>query len=478
MRRTLRSTMSPSRPARLQHAGLLRVLGIVPAVAALGLMGCEPDEDKAEDTATSTCDAPVAMAGADLSISVGEPAVLDGSESTFCAEHGVATRTFGWTFETIPTDSSIDVSALSDNRSATAVTPNFVPDVPGDYTLALTVSDPAGDSAPDYVVVRVGVGDDVPVADCGANLSGELGETFTFDASASADPEGARLEYHWALSNKPTCSDLDTSNIYNSGGPSPTLVPDCDGVYSVSLVVSDGIQYSEPAICYAEVRNDDRAPIADAGENYEFGVCADNPFQLNGWGSYDPDGDALTYQWSIARTPADSTVDEGAFDDRTSPEPQFTWDVPGTYIFQLEVHDGYEWSPPDLVVFTVDGDAENNTPVANAGEDVSIEKEVDCESTSYVWTCPDCSGTDIELDGSASFDPDGDAVSYTWSESTGSVGFGNRYSAITDLYLPAQPGAYGVTNTVVYEVDLEVADCEASASDTKEVTFTCTGQRP
>lgn len=457
-------------PAPLAHIPLL--LSSVALFTA-----CEPDKDAAEDTA-STCEAPVAKAGADLDVSVGEPAVLDGSESTFCAEHNVATRTFGWTFETIPTDSSIDVSALSDNRTSTAVAPNFVPDVPGDYTLALTVSDPAGDSAPDYVVVRVAVGDDVPVAHCGSNLSGELGDTFTFDATASTDPEGARLEYGWALSSKPACSTLDSDNIYNSGGPSPTIVPDCDGVYSLSLVVSDGIQYSEPAICYAEVRDDDQAPIADAGDNQEFGVCADNPFELNGWGSYDPDSDPLTYQWTIARLPADSAADEYSFDDATSPSAKFTWDVPGTYIFQLEVYDGYEWSPPDLVVFVVDGDATNNAPEANAGDDVSIEKEVDCESTSYVWTCPDCSGTDIELDGSASFDPDGDEHSYTWSESTGSVTFSNRYSAITDLIIPPQPGEYGVTNTVVYEIDLEVADCEMSDVDTLNVTYQCTGQRP
>ena len=457
-------------PAPLAHIPLL--LGSVALLTA-----CEPDKDAAADTA-SPCEAPVAKAGADLDVSVGEPAVLDGSESTFCADHNAATRTFGWTFETIPTDSSIDVSALSDNRTSTAVTPNFVPDVPGDYTLALTVSDPAGDSAPDYVVVRVAVGDDVPVAHCGSNLTGELGETFTFDATASTDPEGARLEYGWALSSKPACSELDSDNIYNSGGPSPTIVPDCDGVYSLSLVVSDGIQYSEPAICYAEVRDDDQAPIADAGDNQEFGVCADNPFELNGWGSYDPDSDPLTYQWSIARLPAESTADEYSFDDATSPSAKFTWDVPGTYIFQLEVYDGYEWSPPDLVVFVVDGDATNNAPEANAGDDVSIEKEVDCESTSYVWTCPDCSATEIELDGSASFDPDGDEHSYLWSESTGSVTFSNRYSAITDLNIPPQPGEYGVTNTVVYEIDLEVADCELSDVDTLNVTYQCTGQRP
>ena len=93
-------------------------------------------------------------------------------------------------------------------------------------------------------------------------------------------------------------------------------------------------------------------------------------------------------------------------------------------------------------------------------------------------TCADCSALDVELDGSMSFDPDGDAHTYLWSENTGSVTFGNRYSAITDLFLPAQPAEYGVTTTVVYEIDLEVADCEQSDTDTMNVTYQCTGERP
>ena len=317
------------------------------------LTACEPDKEAAVDTA-SPCEAPVAQAGADLDVSVGEPAVLDGSESTFCAEHNAATRTFGWTFETIPTDSSIDVSALSDNRTSTAVTPNFVPDVPGDYTLALTVSDPAGDSAPDYVVVRVAVGDDVPVAHCGSNLSGELGDTFTFDATASTDPEGARLEYGWALSSKPACSTLDSDNIYNSGGPSPTIVPDCDGVYSLSLVVSDGIQYSEPAICYAEVRDDDQAPIADAGDNQEFGVCADNPFELNGWGSYDPDSDPLTYHGASLVCPPKARLTSTASTmlRRRPPSSPGTSRAPTSSSLKCTTATS---GRPDLVVFVVDG---------------------------------------------------------------------------------------------------------------------------
>lgn len=456
---------------RSHRATHIAALSLVPLALA-----CQDTKEIADSGVQ--CAAPVAMAGDDLVLSVGEPAALDGSASTFCARHAAETRTFDWTFETVPTESDIDISALSDNRSSTAVAPNFVPDAPGDYTLALTVTDPSGDSAPDYVVVRVGVGDMPPVANCGTNLTGELGETFTFDGTASADPEGARLEYSWSLANAPTCSELDSANLYNSGGASPTLVPDCDGVYSVSLVVSDGLQYSEPAICYAEVATDDRAPVADAGDNEDFGVCADNPFQLNGWGSYDLDDDPITYQWSLARVPADSAADDSSFSDRTAADPTFTWDVPGTYMFELQVHDGYEWSAPDLVVFTVDGDAINSAPVANAGDDETISKEVECQSESYVFSCGDCSSVDVELDGSASFDPDGDDLSFTWSEPTASVTFSNRYSAITNVEVPSQPAEYDVDNTVVYELSLEVADCDASSTDTKAITYTCTGVTP
>ncbi len=445
-------------------------------IFSAAFFGCT-EESKVEDTGIP-CEPPVAIAGSDLSLSVGEPAVLDGSASTFCARWGAETRTFDWTFETLPPDSALDTSALSDNRTSTAVTPHFVPDVPGDYTLALVVSDNAGDSAPDYIVVRVGIGDQAPIASCGGNLTGELGETFTFDGTGSNDPEGARLAYSWALASKPTCSGLDSSNIYNSGGPEPTLVPDCDGVYTVSLVVSDGYQYSEPAICYAEVATDDRTPIADAGDNTDFGVCADNPFQLDAWGSYDLDGDALTYQWSVVRVPSGSTVDERSFDSLTVADPKVTWDVPGTYMFQLQVFDGLEWSAPDIVVFTVDGDAVNNAPVANAGENVTVSKEVDCESTSYTWTCAPCRAVEIELDASASFDPDGDDLSFTWSEPTGSVTFGNRYSPLTDLQIPETPAEYDVDNTVVYDVEVEVADCATSATDSMMVTYTCSGVKP
>jgi hypothetical protein len=457
----------PQAPSRLSSLAALL------AFAA----GCGGKSSSSDTAAPCEPGLPLTAAGPDLVVTLGEPAALDATASRFCARY-VGTAVYEWDFASVPTASAVDVTALSDNRTATASTPFFTPDVPGDYVLELVVSDESGEGAPDYVVVTVGVGDAAPVADCGLDLTGEAGDALSFDGSASSDPEGAVLTWSWALTGTPACSAQGTADLLNAGGATPSLVPDCDGIYTVSLVVSDGVNFSEPDICYANVSSNNQLPIADAGISEEFGVCAENPFELNAWGSYDNDGDTLTYAWTVVRVPAGSAVTEANFDDPSSPTPKLTWDVDGTYLFQLQVHDGTQWSAPDLVQLTVDTSATNDAPVANAGEDVVIEAEVDCESSSYVWTCPDCAAEEIELSAAASFDPDGDRLSYTWAENTGSVYFHNRYASVTDATIPAQPATYRTGNTTSYDIQLEVADCGQSASDTMTVTYTCTGQKP
>jgi hypothetical protein len=451
---------------------------IAPLLAlTVGLVACSTNSGKVDSAAPCDTSLPAANAGVDQSMLLGGPVQLDGTESLFCARYSDS-AVYDWNFVSVPPGSAIDSTALTDNRTIDSVKTSFVPDVAGDYVVELRVSDESGESAPDHSVVSVAVGDAAPIADCGPDLTGDVDASLTFDGSASTDPEGAVLEYFWAMTGSPACSELSTENLYNAGGPNPTFVPDCEGIFTVSLVVSDGEFYSEPDICAVRVASENSFPIADAGDSEEFGVCADQPFQLNGWGSYDYDGDDLTYLWTVARLPAESAATDDNFDDPTSPEATFTWDVPGTYLLQLQVSDGVNWSAPDLVQFTVDLDATNDPPVANAGDDVLIEKEVDCESSSYVWDCPDCPALDVELDGSQSMDPDADDLSYEWSEPTASVHFFNRYSAITDATLPALPATYRTGTTVEYDISLTVADCAHEAVDSVAVTYTCTGQKP
>jgi hypothetical protein len=76
--------------------------------------------------------------------------------------------------------------------------------------------------------------------------------------------------------------------------------------------------------------------------------------------------------------------------------PTFTADVAGDYVVQLIVSDGMANSTPDTVTIRANGG--NVAPIADAGMDQDV-----------------LLGDMVELDGSASMDADGDALSYRWS---------------------------------------------------------------
>jgi len=328
------------------------------------LIGCG-DDTKDTDTGPA-CAAPVADAGADQEAALGSTVTLDGSASTVCEGKEPM---FNWSFQAVPVDSAIADSALSDNKTTTAISPSFAPDVAGDYALALVVSDGESESAEDIVVVNVASGDLPPVADCGDSKYGHVGERTELDGSESYDPEGAQLWFSWALSSAPDCSDLGTADVGDSTESTAQIVPDCEGIFVVSLVVGDGEQWSDPDYCSVDVAGGNRAPVADAGDSGDLSPCTDNPLKLNGFGSYDLDGDELEYEWSVVDVPDDSAVTDDSFDDRTIPDPYLEWDVFGTYVFQLTVSDGEEWSSPDVVSYTIIDDTDNEAPVANAGDD-------------------------------------------------------------------------------------------------------------
>lgn len=444
--------------------------------ALLVIAACEGGEDTKEDSAASnSCSTPVASAGEDISLELGQPATLDGSASEWCADTS-DTLTFTWAFIQVPTDSVVDETALSDNRTNTAITPVFTPDVEGDYVLSLMMSDTNGESNEDIVVVSVSEGDEAPIADCAGPYDGVAGDSVTIDGSNAYDPENAELEYAWSL-NGPDCSELSSDALRNQGGPTPTFVPDCGGTFEVTMVVSDGGQWSEPAICIVEVEGDAGTPVADAGTGGELGACAENPIQLNGWASYDPEGETLSYQWSVISVPGDSSSSNSSFSDTTSPDPTFSWDVEGEYVLQLQVSDGNNWSSPDIITFNIEGMDENEAPVANAGADVTADVTVTCTSSSYVWTCPDCPEEIVELDGSGSYDTNGDPLNYEWTEASETLDITNPYAAITTATIPAQAAEYGVANSIQFQVDLAVADCDQSSTDQMIIYYSCEGEK-
>jgi len=130
-------------------------------------------------------------------------------------------------------------------------------------------------------------------------------------------------------------------------------------------------------------------PAARAGDDQTLPVGA--TATLDGSASTDPDGDALTYAWSLDEKPAQSAA---ALSNATRFDPTLPIDKPGSYLLSLMVNDGQLNSAPDQVRI----DTVNSAPVAAAGPDASA----------FI-------NETVLLDGSASSDVDGDQLRFNWS---------------------------------------------------------------
>jgi hypothetical protein len=449
------------------------------AFVAFGALAACSQKDQGLNTiddsggAGEACTAPtLSGVSEDQSVTLGAMVAL-AADGSICI---AGEPSFTWAVESAPVESGIDSGDLDLTNPKQ---PTFVPDVVGTYVLSVFVSDSDGTrSAVEYVVVDVASGNSAPVADCGANRTAGEGDRVQLDGSASRDPEGARLTYNWTLASAPDCSALvpGSEDVFEHTTAAPSVIPDCGGVFVMGLTVSDGEQWSAVDYCSVTVAADNRPPIADAGNTGLLSPCTAQTYQLNGYGSYDPEGEALTYRWTLLTAPAGSAASDASFDDTTLPNPIFSWDLVGSYTFQLQVYDGNEWSVPDVVTHTFQDASDNYIPIANAGDDVSVSIETDCSTSSYTWTCPACDPEEIDLDASASIDPvDGDELSFQWSEPTSSLTIASRFSAITTATTPTIASTYNTTTSRSWTIDLTVSDCADSDTDSLTVTYSCRG---
>lgn len=179
-----------------------------------------------------------------------------------------------------------------------------------------------------------------PTADAGPDGSALASDTVTLDGSGSADPDGDGLSYTWKIAKKPAAS---RTRVVNEASETAQFFADVDGEYLITLTVSDGqLTASDEATWTVETPNG--GPIADAGGDQV--VSVNDTVQLNGSGSTDPDGDALTYNWQLISKPPGSFA---TLDAPRSATPRFVADIAGAYEAQLSVSDGSATSSADTV---------------------------------------------------------------------------------------------------------------------------------
>jgi len=316
--------------------------------------------------------APVANAGPDQTVNEGVVITLDGSASS---DQDNNTLTYKWTAPT-----GITLS------STTTAKPTFTaPEVMTDqnYTLSLIVNDGIVNSTSDQVIITVKQVNKAPVANAGTDQIVNEGDVVTLDGSASSDQDNNTLTYTWTA---PAGITLSSTTAAKPTFVAPEVMTNQN--YTFSLIVNDGMVNSTVDQVFISVKQVNKAPIANAGPDQS--VEKNTSYTLDGSSSSDPDGDALTYLWTA---PAGITLSSNSVARPTFTIPPIT--TATNLTFTLTVSDSKLNSQPDQVVITLK--QSNQAPEAKAGVDQSIDE-----------------GTLVTLDGSASTDPDGDPLIYSW----------------------------------------------------------------
>ncbi len=283
---------------------------------------------------------------------------------------------------------------------------------PGSYQVALEVVDDSGQTAHGSLARIPVTVNAAPMARGGDDRISAPGQTITFDASGSRDPDGSIADYLW-----------DFGDGANDTGASVAHAFDAPGTYRVSLTVRDGA--AAPCnfgLDLVDVRVN-AAPVAVPGEGRTISIG--ETVVLDASRSFDTDGAIVSYAWDLG----DGTTDVAS-------TLEHTYANPGRYEVTLSVQDDgnaiNSVASESLIVVV------NGAPVASAGTDRRAAiAEV------------------IEFDGSASVDPDGRITEYSWDFGDGNVGKGPRVA-----YAFREPGQYQVT--------LNVRDDSASRTDTDE----------
>jgi hypothetical protein len=288
--------------------------------------------------------APVAEAGPDQTVAVGSTVVLNGSASSDVDGDPL---TFHWALIVLPSGSTATLTG------AGTVSSTFVADKPGKYTAQLVVNDGIFNSNP--ATVNITTGNTAPVANAGPNQIVVKGSLVHLNGSGSTDVDGDPLTYNWTLITLPAGS---TAVLSNPTAVNPTFTADLTGTYVAQLIVNDGTVNSAAATVTITT-NAVQAPTANAGPNQTIGHGT--TVTLSGSGT-DPQGLTFTFKWAITSKPVGSTT---TLSSTTVASPSFLADLPGTYVAQLIVNNGFLDSAPSTVTITTT----NTPPVANAGAD-------------------------------------------------------------------------------------------------------------
>lgn len=316
-----------------------------------------------------------ANAGSDVTVKLGDSALLDGSLSS----PSIEIQRFFWLKTAGPT------IVFEQDAPTQFITPLEI----GTYSFKLFVFSSDGRSDTDEITFNV-VGQK-PLANAGADQKVVLNSNVSLDGSASIKRSEGTLRYLWTPVSFPGIAAPTLSQTLQK----PNFLADTIGEYVFSLVVSTDEFTSDPD--FVKISVTDILPVANAGIDKTYFV--NSTVQLSGVLSTYPSDSVPLFIWDQISGPVNVSLNNSG-----SLTPSFFGERVGTYEFGLTLRVDGATSNKDKVIIKIVDQISDSLPIADPGEDV----------TGFV-------GELINLDGSASTSPTGGDLVYTWALLSGNT---------------------------------------------------------
>lgn len=346
------------------------------------------DMDSVAVSVTWNNRSPVADAGGDQDVDGGVEVVLDGRDSTD-PDGDSDIDTYRWVQTGGP-----DVALTGAATSVARFTSPLAENDPLELVFALTVTDVGGQSDTDEVTITVRIGNQPPVAYAGPDQN--VGETapVILNGSGSTDPDGDLLFYEWRQIGTPAVVLMQSTSVRPTfTAPMVTGVP---LALTFELTVRDNKGGSGTDRVVITVEDVGEPPFADAGRSQM--VYEGDMVTLDGFGSFDLDGEIVSYQWIQVNNPAVTMIGE-----KTATASFMAPDVEEgqiMMIFQLTATDDTGLTDSDTVKIGVSSG--KAPPRADAGPDQIVNE----------WD-------KVALSGSGSSDLTDTIMGYQWEQVSG-----------------------------------------------------------
>jgi large repetitive protein len=355
---------------------------------------------------------PTAIASGPGTVAEGNNACLDGSTS-YDPEDGLNV-TFAWV--QVPTAGEPLVSLENPNTSGPCFDTPDVGSTGATLHFKLTVTDSKGASSSATVAVNVTYVNHPPTANPGNNQTVNEGATVHLSGSGT-DPDGNPLTFLWEHLSGPAVNLSDPTDP-NATFTAPQVF--CAGdVVEMKLTVNDGFDGgTNSKTVNINIANVNNAPTASGGGNQQ--VQEGNLVSLHGTGN-DADTEevpTLAFQWTQTPQVGEPavTLSPVSGKDVSFTAPSIGGGDPNASVdlhFHLVVSDGC------------------GEPPGSATDDITVTVANIPHAPVAVATGPATAnegGSTVMLDGSGSYDPDFDPLTYVWTQVGG--------PAVTLVYSP------------------------------------------